>query len=111
MKKHILILLLGLIGMSPLQAQETKEDYLRRYNNLVERVGADGLGVETLLNKWEAAWPDDTNQLLARFSFCFARSRQTRVVPMDRDRYLGNPPLVPMKDSLGNKVNYFEVTD
>ena len=111
MKKHILILLLGLIGMSPLQAQETKEDYLRRYNNLVERVGADGLGVETLLNKWEAAWPDDTNQLLARFSFCFARSQHARIVPMEQERYLGNPPLLPMKDSLGKKVNYFEVID
>ena len=111
MKKRILLVVLGLMCLVPLRAQDSKEEFLRRYNNLVERVGADGLGIETLLNKWEAAWPEDPNQMLARFSFCFARSRQTRVVPMDRDRYLGNPPLVPMKDSLGNKVNYFEVTD
>ena len=111
MKKHLLLLLLGLVCLAPLSAQETKEDYLRRYNNLVDRVGADGLGVETLLNKWEAAWPEDVNQLLARFSFCFARSQSSRVVPMEQERYLGNPPLLPMKDSLGKKVNYFEVTD
>ena len=55
MKKFILILLLGLFCLAPLHAQESKEDYLRRYTNLTDRVGPDGLGVETLLNKWEAA--------------------------------------------------------
>ena len=107
--KRILIILLSLSLALPLSAQVSKEEYLRRYNNLVERVGADGLGVETLLNKWEADWPEDTNQMLARFSFCFSRSQQSRIVPMDRERYMGNPPLIPMTDSLGNKVNYFEV--
>ncbi len=111
MKNRILILLLGLVCLVPLHAQESKEDYLRRYNNLVSRVGADGLGVETLLNKWEAAWPEDPNHMVARFSFCFLRSRSLHVVPMEQDRYLGNAPLVPMTDSTGKKVNYFEVAD
>ena len=111
MKKPILILLMGLFCLVSLQAQETREDYLRRYNNLVDRVGPDGLGVETLLSKWEAAWPEDPNQMLARFSFCFTRSQHSRIVPMEQDRYLGNAPLLPMKDSLGKKVNYFEVVD
>lgn len=111
MNNRILILLLGLVCLVPLHAQESKEDYLRRYNNLVSRVGADGLGVETLLNKWEAAWPEDPNHMVARFSFCFLRSRHTNVVPMEQDRYLGNAPLVPMTDSTGKKVNYFEVAE
>lgn len=111
MKNRILILLLGLVCLVPLHAQESKEDYLRRYNNLVGRVGADGLGVETLLNKWEAAWPEDPNQMIARFSLCFLRSRHTSVVPMEQDRYLGNAPLIPMTDSTGKKVNYFEVAE
>lgn len=111
MKNRILILLLGLSCLVPLQAQETREDYLRRYMNLVDRVGPDGLGVETLINKWEAAWPEDPNHMLARFSFCFTRCQHASVVPMEQDRYLGNAPLIPMKDSTGKKVNYFEVVD
>ena len=68
MKKFILLLLLGLFCLAPLQAQESKDDYLRRYSNLVDRVGPDGLGVETLLNKWEAAYPEDPNHMIARFA-------------------------------------------
>lgn len=111
--KKLITIVLGLAILLPLCAQEpySKEEFLRRYNNLVERVGPAGVGVETLLDRWEAAWPDDTNHMLARFSFCYARCQSSRIVQLDQDRYLGQPPLVPMKDSLGNKVNYFEVFD
>ena len=37
----------------------TRENYLERYNSLVSKVGADGLGVESLLNHWEADYPED----------------------------------------------------
>ena len=74
-------------------------------------MGASGVGVETLLNKWEEAWPDDVNHRLARFSFSFNRCQSSRIVQLEKDRYLGQAPLLPMKDSLGNKVNYFEVYD
>ena len=111
--KKIFVILLSLSLLVPAFGQETysQDEFLRRYNNLTERVGASGVGVETLLNKWEEAWPDDVNHRLARFSFCFNRCQSSRIVPMDRDRYLGNLPLIPMTDSLGNKVNYFEVYD
>ena len=111
--KKLITIVLGLAILLPLCAQEpySKEEFLRRYNNLVERVGPAGVGVETLLDRWEAAWPDDTNHMLARFSFCYARCQSSQIVQLDQDRYLGQPPLVPMKDSLGNKVNYFEVFD
>ena len=110
MKRFFTVLTCVVIAL-PMIAQESisKEDYLRRYNNLTGRVGPAGVGVETLLDKWEEAWPDDINQMLGRFSFCFSRCRQEKLVQMDRDRYLGQPPLIPMTDSLGNKVNYFEV--
>lgn len=109
--KRFLVILLSLSLLVPAQGQETysKEEFLRRYNNLTERVGVGGVGVETLLNKWEEAWPDDVNQYLARFSFCFTRCQSSKVIPLDRERYLGNPPLIPMTDSLGKKVNFFEV--
>ena len=103
--KRILTLLVSLAALLPLSAQDvdSREDFLRRYNNLVDRVGVEGLGVESLLDKWAQAWPEDTNQLLARFAFCFTRSRTPRLEQMDRDRYLGQAPLLPMKDSLGNR--------
>ena len=45
--KRLLTLLAGLVLPLCLLAQTTpQEDYLRRYNNLVSRVGAAGLGVE-----------------------------------------------------------------
>ena len=110
--KKILTLLLFLAALCA-SAQETftPEEFLRRYTNLTERVGADGVGVETLLNKWEAAYPDDVQQMLARFGFCFARCQHSRVVQMSQDRYLGREPILPMTDSLGNKANWFEVID
>ena len=110
--KKLLTILLSLLALGA-SAQETlsEQEYLRRYNNLVNRVGAAGLGVETLLNKWEADYPDDTQQMLARFSFYFTRCQTSRVVQLPQDRYLGREPLLPMKDSLGQKANFFEVTD
>lgn len=107
MKKFFTIIAALVLPLMAL-AQESQEEFLRRYNNLVGRVGASGVGVETLLNKWEAAYPEDPQQLLARFSFCFDRSRESHVIQLDRDRYLGREPLIPYTDSLGNRKNFFE---
>jgi len=109
--KRTLILLLTLVLPLVASAQETlsQNEYLRRYNNLAERVGPAGLGVETLLNKWEASWPEDPQLYLARFRFCFTRCRSSHVEDMAVDKYLGQTPLLSMPDSLGNKHNYFEV--
>jgi tetratricopeptide (TPR) repeat protein len=110
--KRILVLLLSLSALcAAAQETYTQEEFLRRYNNLTDRVGAGGVGVETLLNKWEAAYPDDVQQMLARFSFCFTRCQTSHVEQLPQDRYLGREPILPMTDSLGNKCNYFEITD
>lgn len=98
-----LALPLSLLGQTP-----TPEDYVRRYNNLTDRVGAAGVGVETLLDKWAADYPDDLQQLLARFSFCFTKAQTSQVIQLPQDRYLGREPLIPMTDSLGRKANFFE---
>ena len=107
MKRYFLLILLALASLSA-AAQEPKEEFARKYNNLVGRVGPAGLGVETLLDKWQAAWPDDPQQQVARFAFCFARCQSTAVIQLDKDRYLGREPIVPMTDSLGRKCNWFE---
>ena len=107
--KRILTLLVALaLPLSLLAQTISREDYLRRYNNLVNRVGVNGVGVETLLDRWAGDWPDDLSQHLARFSFWFAKSQSTKVIQLPQDRYLGREPLVPMTDSLGRKNNYFE---
>ena len=109
------LLILSLAAFLPLfaSAQEaiSQAEFLRRYNNLTERMGPAGLGVETLLNKWEATWPEDPQQYVARFRFCFERCRTSHIEELPADKYLGQPPLLPMTDSLGNKHNYFEIQD
>ena len=112
MKRILIIMTAALLPLFAL-AQETlsQEEFLRRYSNLAERVGPAGLGVETLLNKWEATWPEDPQLYLARFRFCYARCQSSRVEELPVDKYLGEAPLLPITDSLGKKHNYFEVTD
>ena len=107
--KRILTLLVALVlPLSLLAQNNTQEDFIRRYNNLVGRVGPYGVGVETLLDKWAEAYPDDLQQLLARFSFWFNKGQSSNVIQLPQDRYLGREPLLPMTDSLGRKNNYFE---
>ncbi len=89
-------------------AQE-RGDYLDRYNRLVKNVGEAGVGVEYLLDRWAEAWPDDCNMLEARYSYYLAKSRSETVEKMDTDRYLGEKPMLSLKDSLGRNVNYFMV--
>ena len=109
--KRILTLFLALALPLTLLAQTPQEDYVRRYNNLISRVGPAGVGVETLLDKWAEEYPDDTQQLLARFSFWFTKAQTTKVIQLPQDRYLGREPLLNMKDSLGRKNNFFEDTE
>ena len=112
MKRILLLILTAFLPLlSPAQETLSQNEFLRRYTNLVDRVGPAGLGVETLLNKWEATWPEDAQLWVARFNFCFTRCQSSRVVELPQDRYLGQPPLLPMTDSLGVKHNYFEVID
>lgn len=111
MKRFILTVITLATCFLPAIGQESQADFLRRYSNLVERVGPAGLGVETLLGKWEAAYPEDAQMMLARFSFYFTRCRSSRVEELPQDRYLGNAPLLPITDSLGVKHNYFEIID
>ena len=106
--KRILTFLGALMLPVLLFAQTSQEDYIRRFNNLVSRVGPAGVGVETLLDKWAEEYPEDTQQLLARFSFWFNKCQTSNVIQLPQDRYLGREPLLPLTDSLGRKNNYFE---
>jgi tetratricopeptide (TPR) repeat protein len=109
--KRILTLFLAFALPLTLLAQTPQEDYVRRYNNLISRVGPAGVGVETLLDRWAEEYPDDIQQLLARFSFWFTKAQTTKVIQLPQDRYLGREPLLNMTDSLGRKNNFFEDTE
>ena len=85
------------------------QDCQALYNRLVERVGYAGVGVETVLDKWEKADSTDINMMVGRFSYWFAKSRRDTVEMMDCKKYLGSKPLVALKDSTGAPKNYFEV--
>ena len=108
MKKISSLLVALLLGLALLAQTTPSQEYLRRYNNLVQRVGASGVGVETLLDKWAADYPDDISQLLARFSFSFDRCQTSKVIDLPQERYLGREPILATKDSLGRPRNFFE---
>ena len=110
--KRIIILAFSLLFTCAfaLNAQTTSEDFQTRYQNLVKRVGAAGIGVETLVDRWEKAFPDDPAMLEARYNYYLEKSRTTTLVAKDTDRYMGNKPALTLKDSLDRDVRYFEET-
>lgn len=109
--KRILLTLLAVLTLLPLSAQtkQSQKDYLDRYNLLVSKLGADGVGIETLLLRWEKDYPEDTDMLLGKFSYYLTKSQSASIEVKDSPKYLGNAPTLTLKDSLGREVNYFQV--
>lgn len=84
-------------------------DYLRKYNMLLSRVGPSGVGMETLIDSWAKAEPDNADVLQARFYFYVSKAQGTEVVTRGQDRYLGQSPILALKDSTGADVYYYEL--
>lgn len=108
MKKYLFSALLIVAVTIPAFAQSSEKEYYERYALLVNRLGADGVGIETLVNKWIADFPSDGNAHVAQFNYYFLKSRSTQVLQKDGKKFLGADPVLTMKDSLGNDVNFFE---
>ncbi|MBP5626418.1 MAG: hypothetical protein J6W98_05810 [Bacteroidales bacterium] len=90
-------------------AQNTAEEFQARYERLVRNVGYSGVGVETLLDRWEEAFPEDMAVPTARFNYYFDKACRTEMVAKPGlRRYLGNEPILKLKDPEGNDVPYFE---
>lgn len=98
-------LLAGSLAMS---AQTDSERYEQRYELLVSKMGAAGLGVETVLDNWEKVDSLNPKMLLGRFSYWYAKAQSTQVVMKDTRKYLGMEPILTLKDSLGKDVFYFQ---
>lgn len=84
-------------------------DYKRRYDILLDRVGPAGVGMETLINNWNKAEPENTDMLTARFYYYIARAQGTEVVARKEAKYLGAAPMLTLQDSTGVDVHYYEV--
>ncbi|MBQ8061032.1 MAG: hypothetical protein IJ205_03695 [Bacteroidales bacterium] len=111
--KRILLTLAALAVLLPAAAQTkpTSKEYSDRYDLLVSKLGPKGVGLETIVKNWEKDYPDDLNMLLDKFSFYLAKSRTETYEVKEANRYLGNAPVITLKDSLGKDVNYFQINN
>jgi tetratricopeptide (TPR) repeat protein len=107
MKIRFAVLAAALILLLPSLAGA--QDYERRYNQLVQRVGLSGIGVETLLNNWAKAEPDNDKMLTAKFNFWLTKGQGTEIVVKSQKKYLGMDAILALPDSTGANVYYFEV--
>lgn len=109
MKRIILTALAAIISASLLSAQDI--DYKARYDRQVSKVGNCGLGVENILDKWEAAEPENADLLYARFLYYFAKSQTEVVQTRPTKRYLGMNPVLTLKDSTGTEMYYYSLIE
>lgn len=91
-------------------AQNSQEEFKARYDRQVRAVGASGVGVETIIDRWEEAFPDDPAAHEARYKFYLAKATSSTVVKKDSKRYLGKEPVLSLPDSSGKEVFFFEDT-
>ena len=108
MKKILSAIFAAIAISAALYAQTTPQEYLEKYSRLIQRLGYAGVGIETYIDKWEEAFPQDGRMLEARCNYYLAKSMTTEIVPKDRSKFLGNKPVLSLPDSTGGKVNYFE---
>ena len=90
-------------------ASAQSSDYQRRYDALLDRVGFAGVGMETLIESWGKAEPENIEMLQARFYYCFVKAQGTEVITRSETKYLGLSPILTLKDSTGTVTCYYEV--
>lgn len=106
--KHIFSMAALLLSCALMYGQDDPAAFKSRYERQVRTVGAAGVGVETILDRWEAAFPDDPAMLEGRYNYFLAKARSTEVVPKGASRYLGAEPVLTLKDSTGRDVYYYQ---
>lgn len=98
------------ISLTAIAQTPSSKDFQDRYDLLVSKLGPTGVGIETLLDRWAAAYPDDVQMLTGKFSYWFSKSQTLQLVPKSQQKFLGENPAVVLKDSTGANVNYFQET-
>jgi len=107
MKRIIVAAVMVMTAVSALAQSQPAEKYKERYDIMVGRLGVAGIGIETLLDKWGADYPDDIDMLLGKFAFYLEKSTTEKIERKDSKTFLGEAPLMSLKDTLGNPVHYF----
>ena len=107
-RRFLFTALAVIIAGASMSAQTTSDEFKSRYENQVKRVGYSGLGGETILDKWEADYPDAVAPKAGRINYYLGKSRTTVMITSSEARYLGAKPVLSLKDDDGNDVNYFE---
>lgn len=109
MKRKLFLTLLSVLSCIAVSAQQDAEYWFKRYQTQVRNLGPAGVGVETIIDRWEEAAPEDPRVFHARFAFALTKGQSSNIVCKEgRTRYLGKRPCLTLKDSLGRDVNYFE---
>lgn len=106
-KKIIATAVMAMLAVSALAQSQPAEKYKERYDIMVGRLGAAGVGIETLLDKWAADYPDDIDMMLGRFAYYLEKSSTEKIERKDTKTFLGEAPLMNLTDSLGRPVRYF----
>lgn len=105
--KRLVAIILAAVSLGA--TAQTSAQFKEKFDRQVRSVGAAGVGVEYILDKWASAYPEDTDMLEGRFNYYLAKSRSEEVQKVDAEKYLGQKPVLSLKDTLGKKVNYFTV--
>lgn len=85
-------------------------DFITAYDRQIRNVGYSGVGVETILEKWEAAEPDNVLMWEGKINFHFNKNKNNQLVVKDCQKFMGSKAVLTLKDSLGRPVRYFEET-
>lgn len=108
MKKFFLAVVF-LLPFFSATAQLPADYYKSQYERQVKQLGAAGVGVETILDKWQRTYPEDTDMLEGRFAYFLTKSQKVEMVRKMERKYLGLKPSLELKDSLGVPYYYFQV--
>lgn len=108
MKKTAIVAAAAMLLSVAAASQDGQDTFRTRYGRQVRMVGAAGVGVESILDSWEEAFPDDPALHEGRYKYWMAKAVTTEVIPRKERRYLGSEPVLSLKDSTGADVYYFE---
>lgn len=89
---------------------KTSADYAEQYSRQVSMTGMAGVGVQTILDNWAKAYPDEPSVYEGYFLYYWTKSQDNRIVIKPIKKFLGNKPVFQAADSLGEMKYFFEET-
>ena len=64
---------------------QTSDKYEQRYDLLLSQFGPAGVGIETVLDKWESVDSTNAKMLYARFNYLFTKAQTSAVVTRQKN--------------------------